>query len=98
MWVLHSTQPGLSRLGAGNFAEIQEYRCGGEKSATPGRKTLEKPMCRMSSPPPGNNEAAFLNSLQLLPKTLASHGFGMIPPPSYACPHRCAEAAQLIAP
>lgn len=61
MWVLHSTQQGLFRLEVGNFAEIQKYLCGGKKSTTPGRKTLEKPMCRMNSPPPGNNKAAFLN-------------------------------------
>lgn len=36
MWVLHSTQRGLSRLEVGNFAEIQKYLCGGKKSATPG--------------------------------------------------------------
>lgn len=50
MWVLHSTQPGLSRLEVGNFAEIQKCLCGGKESATPGWKTLGKPMCRMNSP------------------------------------------------
>lgn len=74
-WGLHSTQQGLSRLEAGNFAEIQKYLCGGKKSAAPGQKTLEKPMCRINSPQPGSNEAAFLSSQHLLPKTLASHGF-----------------------
>lgn len=75
MWVLHSTQQGLSRLGVGNFAEIQEYLCGGKKSATPGWKPLEKLMCSMNSPPPSSNKAAFLSSQHLLPTTLASRDF-----------------------